>query len=76
MACRRRCYGGSAMVLLVLALRLLLKKHLPRGLFPTLWCAAAVRLLLPITIPTRRSVWNLLHDAGQQRRQTVSYQMR
>lgn len=54
-------YGGSAMVLLVLVLRLLLKKYLPRGIFPTLWCAAAVRLLLPITIPTHLSVWNLLH---------------
>ena len=37
--------GGSAMILLVLVLRLLLKKHLPRRLFPALWCAAAVRLL-------------------------------
>ena len=54
-------FGGSAMILLVLALRLFLKKHLPRGIFPTLWCAAAVRLLLPITIPTHLSVWNLLH---------------
>ena len=54
-------YGGSAMVLLVLVLRLLLKKYLPRGIFPALWCAAAVRLLLPITIPTHLSVWNLLH---------------
>ena len=54
-------FSGSAMILLVLALRLLLKKHLPRGIFPTLWCAAAVRLLLPITVPTHLSVWNLLH---------------
>ena len=53
-------FGGSAMILLVLALRLLLKKHLPRGLFPALWCAAAVRLLVPAAIPTRLSVWNLL----------------
>ena len=57
-------YGGSAMVLLVLVLRLLLKKYLPRGIFPTLWCAAAVRLLLPITIPTHLSVWNLLHTSA------------
>ena len=54
-------FSGSAMILLVLALRLFLKKHLPRGIFPTLWCAAAVRLLLPITVPTHLSVWNLLH---------------
>lgn len=54
-------FSGSAMILLVLALRLFLKKHLPRGIFPTLWCAAAVRLLLLITIPTHLSVWNLLY---------------
>ena len=53
-------FSGSAMILLVLALRLFLKKHLPRGTFPTLWCAAAVRLLLPVAIPARLSVWNLL----------------
>ena len=54
-------FGGSAMILLVLALRLFLKKHLPRGIFPALWCLCALRLLLPIAIPTRLSVWNLLH---------------
>lgn len=54
-------FGGSAMILLLLALRLFLKKYLPRRIFPALWCAAAVRLLLPITIPTHLSVWNLLH---------------
>lgn len=51
--------GGSALILLVLALRLGLQKHLPRRLFPALWCAAAVRLLLPVSIPTRLSIWNL-----------------
>ena len=47
--------GGSALILLVLALRLGLQRHLPRRLFPALWCAAAVRLLLPVSIPTRLS---------------------
>ena len=54
-------FGGSAMILLVLALRVSLKGRLPRRIFPALWCAAAVRLLLPIAIPTRMSIWNLLH---------------
>ena len=54
-------FGGSAMILLVFALRLFLKKHLPRGIFPALWCLCALRLLLPVAIPTRLSVWNLLH---------------
>ena len=57
-------FGGSAMILMVLALRLFLKKHLPRGIFPTLWCLCALRLLLPITIPSHLSVWNLLHTSA------------
>lgn len=52
--------GGSTLVLLILALRLTLKDHLPRRLFPALWCTAAIRFLLPVEIPTRLSVWNLL----------------
>ena len=56
-------FSGRAMILLVLALRLFLKKHLPRGIFPALWCLCALRLLLPITIPSHLSVWNLLHTS-------------
>ncbi len=55
--------GGSALILLVLALRLALQSRLPRRLFPALWCAAAARLLLPLEIPTHLSVWNLLQKA-------------
>ena len=57
-------FSGSAMILLALALRLFLKKHLPRGIFPALWCLCALRLLLPITIPSHLSVWNLLHTSA------------
>ena len=35
-------FGGSAMILMVLALRLFLKKHLPRGIFPAL-CGCCFR---------------------------------
>ena len=56
-------FGGSAMILLALALRLFLKKHLPHRVFPALWCLCALRLLLPITIPSHLSVWNLLHTS-------------
>ena len=55
--------GGSALILLILALRLTLKNHLPHRLFPALWCIAAIRFLLPVEIPTRLSVWNLLRGA-------------
>ena len=57
--------GGSALVLLILALRLTLKDHLPRRLFPALWCTAAIRFLLPVEIPTRLSVWNLLRGTAE-----------
>ena len=57
--------GGSALVLLILALRLTLKNHLPRRLFPALWCIAALRFLLPVEIPTRLSVWNLLRGTAE-----------
>ena len=56
-------FGGSAMILLALALRLFLKKHLPHRVFPALWCLCALRLLLPITIPSHLSIWNLLHTS-------------
>ena len=57
--------GGSALVLLILALRLTLKKYLPRRLLPALWCIAAIRFLLPVEIPTRLSVWNLLRSTAE-----------
>ena len=53
--------SGSALIVIIALLRAALRRHLPARLFPALWCAAAVRLLLPITIPTHLSVWNLLH---------------
>ena len=62
--------GGSALILLILALRLTLKNHLPRRLLPALWCIAAIRLLLPVEIPTRLSVWNLLRSTAAE--QTAS----
>ena len=57
--------GGSALILLILALRLTLKNHLPHRLFPALWCIAAIRFLLPVEIPTRLSVWNLLRGTAE-----------
>ena len=54
--------GGSALAALVPILRLTLQKRLPRRLFPALWCIAAARLLLPVALPSRLSVWNLLQN--------------
>lgn len=51
--------SGSALIVVVALLRLALGKHLPRAVFPALWCCAALRLLLPIKLPSSISIWNL-----------------
>ena len=55
--------GGSVLIVFILALRRLFANRLPRRLFPALWCVAALRLLLPVKIPTQLSFWNLLQSA-------------
>ena len=57
--------SGSVLIVFVLALRRLFAKRLPRRLFPALWCVAALRLLLPVRIPTQLSFWNLLQGANK-----------
>ena len=52
--------SGSTLILITLLLRAALRRRLPARLFPALWCVAAVRLLLPVSIPTHISIWNLL----------------
>lgn len=54
---------GSVLIVFILALRRLFANRLPRRLFPALWCVAALRLLLPVELPTRLSFWNLLQGA-------------
>ena len=51
--------SGSILILILALFRLLLGKQLPKALFPALWCAAAVRLLLPLALPSPLSIWNL-----------------
>ena len=41
---------GSMMILIVLLLRALLKKRLPKFVFPILWCVILARLLVPFSI--------------------------
>ena len=55
--------SGSILILIFALIRFLLGKKLPKALFPALWCAAAIRLLLPVTLPSPLSIWNLApHD--------------
>ena len=57
---------GSVLIVLVLLLRLTLQNYLPRRLFPVLWYVAALRLLLPLSIPSALSVWNLARQSPAQ----------
>ena len=41
---------GSMMILIILLLRALLKKRLPKFVFPILWCVILARLLVPFSI--------------------------
>lgn len=57
---------GSVLIVLVLLLRLTLQNYLPRRLFPVLWYVAVLRLLLPLSIPSALSVWNLARQSPAQ----------
>ena len=63
MGIRAAAMGGSMMILAVALLRLTMAKRLPRRGFPILWCVAALRLLLPVELPSVFSVWNLFGSA-------------
>ena len=57
--------SGSILILILACFRLLLGKTLPKALFPALWCAAAIRLLLPVALPSPLSIWNLVSHRVQ-----------
>lgn len=56
--------GGSCLLVGILLLRLTAGRYLPRHLFPALWCLAAVRLLLPVALPSPVSIWNLFRPSA------------
>ena len=55
-------FAGGALILAVLLLRAFMLDRLPKGAFLALWAVAALRLLLPFSIPSPASVYTL---AGQ-----------
>ena len=54
-------WRSSCLVLVVLALRSLLRGHLPARVPFWVWIAVAIRLLLPFSIPAAWSPFNLAH---------------
>ncbi len=55
-----RGLSGAALVAVIVLLRALLGGRLPRRTFPVLWWVAAMRFLLPFTLPSPLSVHALL----------------
>lgn len=51
--------SGAVLILAVIVLRSLALHRLPKGTFPALWALAAARLLLPLSLPSPMSVYNL-----------------
>ncbi|MBD5526095.1 MAG: M56 family metallopeptidase [Lachnospiraceae bacterium] len=43
-------FYGSVMILIILLFRILLKKKLPKFVFPILWCVVLARLLVPFSL--------------------------
>ncbi len=56
------CLQGSAMILVVLALRALLGRRLPHVTFYALWIVVLARLLVPVSIPMPLSPWGALES--------------
>lgn len=51
------CLQGSAAILIVLAIRAILGRRLPRLTFYILWIIVLARLLIPLAIPCPLSIW-------------------
>ena len=53
--------SGSVFILAIAAFRALALRRLPKGTFAALWWAAALRLLVPLPLPSPFSVYTLLN---------------
>ncbi|MDE7261338.1 MAG: M56 family metallopeptidase, partial [Oscillospiraceae bacterium] len=56
-------FAGGLIILAVIVLRALALNRLPKGTFLALWAVAALRLLVPFSIPSPASVYNLARQA-------------
>jgi len=54
-----RCVSASVLILLILLLRRILLYRLPKGTFMALWWTALLKLLLPVSLPSRFSIYNV-----------------
>ena len=52
--------SGAIFILVIAAVRAMTFRRLPKGAFVALWWAAALRLLVPVALPSRLSVYTLL----------------
>ncbi|MCI9562626.1 MAG: M56 family metallopeptidase [Oscillospiraceae bacterium] len=57
--------SGGLLILAVILLRALALDRLPKGTFLALWLVAAVRLLVPVSIPSPLSVYSLVRRAPE-----------
>nr|WP_326184952.1 M23/M56 family metallopeptidase [uncultured Oscillibacter sp.] len=60
MSLLERSLTGAPLILVIAALRALTRERLPKRTFVALWWVAAARLLTPVALPSRFSVYTLL----------------
>ena len=65
MSLLQRSVAGGVLILVIVLLRGLLGRRLPRRTFTALWLAASLRLLLPLPLPSPLSVYNLFSAPRQ-----------
>ena len=59
---RLSLYGG-VMIAVILLLRALLQHRVHRGVWLYLWALAALRLMIPVTVPSKLSIYNVFRAA-------------
>ena len=63
------CFAGSILIVVIILIRLLFIKHMPKIMFKTLWIIAILRFLLPISVSSVFSIYtyfgHMNHAASQ-----------
>ena len=56
--------SGGVLILVIVIIRALAINRLPKATFLALWGIALCRLMLPVSVPSRFSIYNMVRDIG------------
>ena len=66
-------FSGAIIILVVILIRTLFLNRLPKSTFLVLWGIALFRLLLPYTIPSEFSIYNMVQQTAQSHTPVIEY---